>query len=171
VALVAQVALVEAQISFLEVASQSGIGTYKTPRRGFGAGIAAAGFDNDGHVDVFVPTAADSPHQLYRNLGNGQFEEVAASLGVAGTERGRAALWLDHDGDRRLDLLVSSDCYLSSCEVGTLALRLYRQTIAGNFEDGTAVAGLAEGVHPPEEHRSGLAAGQLSGVLRCRSGW
>ena len=59
---------------------------------GMGGGLAAADYDSDGDIDLFVPNGYGFPDQLYRNLGDGQFEEIARSVGVASLERNRAAL-------------------------------------------------------------------------------
>lgn len=154
---------VGAQVSFVEVSDTSGLGDYERPIRGFGSGFSAADFDDDGDIDIFVPTGLDDTHKLYRNLGNGTFEEVAADLGLASTERARAALWLDYDADHRLDLLVTSDCYTFNCEEVPVALRLYRQTEGGTFVDVTAAAGLLVTDHAITQHRSGTAAGDVNG--------
>ncbi len=152
-----------AQIRFIDITDQSGLQYFEMARQGYGAGLAAADFDDDGDVDLFVPTAADTPDQLYRNLGGGQFEEVGAALGVAGTQRSRAGLWFDYDGDGRLDLLVSGDCYQVDCASAGSLLRLFRQQPNGRFLDVTAAAGLTEQGQSPNEHRSGAAAADLNG--------
>jgi hypothetical protein len=46
-----------------------------------GQGIAVGDFDNDGNPDLFVVGEARRSH-LYRNLGNGTFEEVTDNLMV-----------------------------------------------------------------------------------------
>ena len=54
------------------------------------AGAAAAGdFDGDGWTDLWI-ARMHAPDQLYRNLGNGRFEEIGAQAGVdhAGTSSG-----------------------------------------------------------------------------------
>ena len=61
---------------FVDVSASKGIGPY-VMAEGMGGGAAAADFDDDGDIDLFVPTGAGVPDQLYRNLGNGQFEEIA----------------------------------------------------------------------------------------------
>ena len=78
---------------------------------GQGGGIAAADFDNDGFIDVFVPDdfGADL---LYRNLGNGTFEEICSESGTANNDPNtgllqlEVSLWFDYDGDGWLDLIV-----------------------------------------------------------------
>lgn len=68
-------------------------------------------FDNDGALDLFVGNedagAGAHPVQLYRNLGNGAFEDLAprVGLGVLGMVKG--ASWGDFNNDGRLDLYVS----------------------------------------------------------------
>lgn len=153
-----------AQTTFVEVASSVGMDAgYQLTSLGFGFGAAAADFDDDGDIDVFAPTAEGSGHLLYRNLGSGQFEEVAASLGLAGHDRARVALWFDYDGDHRLDLLVGIDCFESDCAGIDRFLRLYRQTEAGSFVEVTASAGLLDPGHDNNQHRSGMAAADVTG--------
>lgn len=43
---------------------------------------SAADFDNDGWIDLFVATRTGTPGKLYRNLGDGTFEDVTASMGI-----------------------------------------------------------------------------------------
>jgi hypothetical protein len=76
-----------------------------------GAAAAVADYDGDGDEDVFVTDSAEgAPNLLYRNRGDGGFDEVAAAAGVAAgndaANASAAALWLDYDGDGRPDLFV-----------------------------------------------------------------
>jgi enediyne biosynthesis protein E4 len=71
---------------------------------GYAMGAAAADYDNDGHVDLFV--AGVRQNQLLRNRGDGRFEDVTKRAGIASGEWGVAGAWLDYDNDGRLDLLV-----------------------------------------------------------------
>ncbi len=69
---------------FTEVSQKIGI-----DHAGKGLGIAIADYDRDEHIDIFV--ANDSvPEFLYHNRGNGTFEEVALSSGVAVDGEGRS---------------------------------------------------------------------------------
>ena len=129
------------QVQFVDVSAARGIQPY-TMAPGMGSGVATADFDDDGDIDLFVPNAEGVPDQLYRNLGNGQFEEIAAIAGLASTEPSRVALWLDYDGDHLLDLFVAADCFQAdpAC-LDTVTLRLYRQVADTQFEDVTISAG------------------------------
>ena len=69
-------------VVFDEVASSCGILEY-TMAEGLCGGAAAADYDDDNDIDLFVPQALGLPDLVYRNLGDGTFEEVGAQLGVA----------------------------------------------------------------------------------------
>ena len=71
---------------------------------GYAMGAAAADYDNDGHIDLFV--AGVRQNQLLRNLGDGRFEDVTARAGIASGDWAVAAGWFDYDNDGRLDLMV-----------------------------------------------------------------
>lgn len=157
----------QAQLMFNEVGESRGMLAYET-QWGVGAGGAAADFDNDGDIDLFVPTAEDMPHQLYRNLGDGTFEEIAVAAGVGATTPARMALWFDYDGDGRLDLLTGSDCWsysttdLPDCVAGN-TYTLYRQVADAQFQDVTEAAGMVDDlINESQEHRGGMAAGDLN---------
>lgn len=72
---------------------------------GYGMGAAAADFDNDGNVDLFV--AGVGRNILYRNLGNGKFEDVTAKSGIVDDQWAVAAGWFDYDNDGLLDLWIN----------------------------------------------------------------
>ncbi len=149
-----------AEFSFVDVSTQSGIGPY-TMANGLSAGAAAADFDNDGDIDIFVPTAQGIPDQLYRNLGNGQFEEIAATVGLNSTEPDEVGIWFDFDGDGDLDLAVAR----ASCKIPCTStlLRLYRQDAGPTFEDVTVASGLSALTTTQELADVGaLAAGDLN---------
>ncbi len=120
-----------AQVQFTEVGGSRGIGPY-TMAFGMGGGVAAADFDDDGDIDLFVPNGSGVADQLYRNDGAARFTELAVFSGVASRRNSRVALWLDYDGDARLDLLVGADCFenAAACS-GLQVLTLYRQLAEG----------------------------------------
>ena len=63
--------------------------------------------DNDGWVDLFVGNE-DAPAQLFRNRGDGTFQDIAASAGVARTAFTKAVHAGDVDNDGYQDLYVSN---------------------------------------------------------------
>jgi hypothetical protein len=88
------------------------------------SGIAIADYDRDGRLDLYVARLAPSKasswldgqsggqasNLLFRNLGNWQFEEVAAASGATGGGRSTfTALWLDANNDGWPDLYVSNE--------------------------------------------------------------
>ena len=68
---------------------------------------AAADFDQDGDQDLYVANDYGD-NNLYRNRGDGTFEDVAKKLGVLDTGNGMGAAWADLDNDGDLDLYVSN---------------------------------------------------------------
>ena len=69
---------------------------------------AWADYDNDGLLDLFV-CCESQPNRLYRNRGDGTFEEVAAQAGVQGDGRcSKGAAWIDYDNDGYPDLFVNN---------------------------------------------------------------
>ena len=85
--------------TFADVTAGSG-----TDIGGYGMGVAAADYDDDGDVDLYITNAG--PNVLFRNDGNGHFTDVTASAGVAGQGWSTGATFFDADGDGDLDLFV-----------------------------------------------------------------
>jgi len=77
-------------------------------RTGWGQGVCAGDFDNDGHQDLFVTYYG--PNVLYRNRGDGVFDDVTAKAGVLQqTTRWNAGCsFVDYDKDGNLDLFVAN---------------------------------------------------------------
>jgi hypothetical protein len=77
---------------------------------GYSMGVAAADYDNDGFVDLYI--AGFNRNQLFHNNGDGTFTDVTAKAGVAGLIPGIGkawsvtAGWFDYNNDGLLDLLV-----------------------------------------------------------------
>lgn len=74
--------------------------------RGFGHGVAAGDFDNDGFDDVFI--AGVHHNQLLKNMGDGTFLDVSDAIAVPGRRWSSTAAWADVDRDGDLDLYVAT---------------------------------------------------------------
>ncbi len=89
---------------FTDVTVQAGLA--KSATEGIAAtGVAAGDVDGDGFPDLFV-TNAFGPARLFRNRGNGTFEEITAESGIVVPPNARSAAFADVDGDGDLDLFV-----------------------------------------------------------------
>ncbi len=83
------------------------LGNMCAPERQTG-GAAAADYDNDGYIDIYV-TRLDAPDILFRNLGNGRFEDRTREAGLHEFDlRSNGAVWFDSDNDGDLDLYVTT---------------------------------------------------------------
>ena len=69
-------------------------------------GVAAGDFDNDGFDDFYVCQPAGLPNRLYRNRGDGTFEDVTEKAGVGALDSTACALFADFENKGLQDLLV-----------------------------------------------------------------
>ncbi|HUQ34039.1 MAG TPA: CRTAC1 family protein, partial [Pyrinomonadaceae bacterium] len=129
---------------------------------GYSMGVAAADYDADGFVDLYV--TAYGSNILYRNRGNGTFEETTARAKVSGGGWSTSAGWFDYDRDGRLDLFVArysewdfekGSLYCGDPRPGYRAYchpdnfkgatnLLYHQKADGTFEDASASSKIAD---------------------------
>jgi hypothetical protein len=98
----------EGKGKFTDVSRESGL---HNPR-GKGLGVAVFDFDEDGHLDLAVANDTQ-PNNLYKNKGNGTFEDVGVLAGIAFSESGvaRGAMGIDagdYDGSGRQSLLIGN---------------------------------------------------------------
>lgn len=101
----------------------------------------AADVDNDGRPDLFL--ANYGRNGLFLNRGDGRFEDVSATWGIAGDARYDACAFSDFDHDGRLDL------YVNGTVTGGISYRdmLYRN-MGSRFEEVTPAAlGMVEADH------------------------
>jgi hypothetical protein len=93
----------EGNSHFKNVGSQAGFS-----REGWAQGVCAGDYNNDGFTDLLVTYYGHNA--LYRNKGNGTFEDVTekTKLPVTGTRYGSGCGFLDYDRDGFLDFFVSN---------------------------------------------------------------
>ena len=103
-----------------------------------------ADFDGDGWLDLFIGNESRDSlshrSELYRNRGDGTFEEVAAEVGIEVSDFVKGVTWGDYDNDGRPDL------YLSVLHASNRLYRNLGPDPSGGwaFEDVTAAAGVGE---------------------------
>ena len=149
----------EGRLAFTDVTAESGIAS-----RGYGMGVAAGDYDNDGWIDIY--TTRFGPNQMFRNRGDGTFTDVTAETGTGDPGLSVPATFFDYDRDGRLDLFVGNylnysiethwQCYAQSgpadyCppEVSPPQPdRLYRNSGDGTFADVTFEAGMGREYGP-----------------------
>ncbi|MBV8866534.1 MAG: VCBS repeat-containing protein, partial [Acidobacteriaceae bacterium] len=69
-------------------------------------GVSVGDIDGDGYDDLYICQPAGLPNRLYRNRGDGTFEDITESSGVGILENTACALFADFDNDGRQDLVV-----------------------------------------------------------------
>lgn len=88
--------------SFVEISTVAGVSP-----QAIGWGTVAFDADNDGWQDLYLATS-DAPNRLYRNRGDGTFEDLSAASGAADPGFSRGVAKGDFDQDGRVDLIVGN---------------------------------------------------------------
>ena len=142
-------------MKFTDVTARAGVAG-----EGYSMGAAAADYDSDGNVDLFV--AGVNRNILYRNTGAGRFADVTSEAGIKSDHWSVAAGWFDYDNDGWLDLFVvnylkwSADMdefcgdpatkvrsYCDPKHFEGLPNTLYRNRGDGTFEEASEKSGVA----------------------------
>ncbi|MDE0620721.1 MAG: CRTAC1 family protein [Bryobacterales bacterium] len=145
---------------FEDVTESAGVGTGRPPAKPWSVAAAWLDYDNDGHLDLFVVNYLDwtwdnnrvcgdpgrrlscspahyegLPNVLYRNNGDGTFEDVSAKAGIsAHIGKGMSAAAADYDGDGFQDVFVTNDSVRNF---------LFRNVSGERFEEVGVQAGVA----------------------------
>ena len=138
--------------TFADVTKQAGLAVEM-----YGFGVAAADYDNDGRVDVYL--TALGPDRLFRNVG-GRFVDVSDRAGVNDPGFSTSAMWFDYNRDGKLDLFVANyvewtperdlfctldgktKSYCTPESYKGQSATLYRNKGDGTFENVTKAAGV-----------------------------
>ncbi len=150
-------------IRFTDVTKRSGV-TFKFDtdlRRGrnlatMGGGVAAGDFDGDGFLDLFFTGSVANGSKpeagpcgvLYRNRGDGTFEDVTGRSSIHSCGWKMGASWVDLDGEGQIDLVVT----------GVGRTEIWKNLGNGKFRE----VGVERGLAAPG-YAVGLAAGDVNG--------
>jgi hypothetical protein len=141
---------------FTDVTKEAGVADGEQ----FGAGVCFLDIDNDSHLDLYVSNYTEFSydthvtrvrfgipqypgpldfqpllHSLYRNRGDGTFENVSQSSGIAGRPGpGMGAVCADYDNDGDIDIVCANDVAANFC---------FQNDGKGHFTEVAAAAGLA----------------------------
>ena len=138
-------------------------------RRAMGSGAIFGDYDNDGDVDLYVPTGSYWDRGRDRLLRNerGVFRDVSLAAGLVDSLPTDNALWLDYDRDGHLDLYVGHWLDWAypdlGLDQGALRNALYRNRGDGTFEETTRAAGLDTSLAAGTE-RALLGGGSVGGM-------
>jgi tetratricopeptide (TPR) repeat protein len=98
-------------VRFVDVTESAGLKTKSSSETGkdnFRPGACFIDYDNEGHLDIFLPdNGKEGGMSLYHNLGNGKFEDVTMKAGLDPTLHGIGCTAGDYDNNGFTDLAVS----------------------------------------------------------------
>ncbi|MEI7525151.1 MAG: FG-GAP-like repeat-containing protein [Mariniphaga sp.] len=126
---------------FKDITEKSGLKSI-----GGSSSVAVGDYNNDGFLDVFITSVNGGESGLFRNLGNGTFEQVKKSkemFSALAHVKAWDAKFFDFDNDGFLDLIIAGE----SDEKGGRGLLLYHNDGKGNFTDVSQIL--------PDEPKSG----------------
>ena len=132
--------------SFSDVTEQAGFRNLFTTndelrgtlaQQGYKFGASWGDYDNDGYPDLFLTYSLKV--QLWRNLGDGTFENVTSSSGIAPSNAciNTGATWFDYNNDGYLDIYLND---WNTCASNTL----YKNNGDGTFTNVTVTLNLTE---------------------------
>ena len=152
--------------TFSDVAITAGAAFNEDGRAQAGMGSTVADYNGDGRLDIFKTNFSDDTATLYRNNGDGTFDDVAfpAGLGLNTQYLGWGTMFLDFDNDSWPDLLLVNGHVYPEVDTQHLGSNfqepriLYHNNGNGRFTDISATSGPA--ITTPISSR-GLAIGDL----------
>ena len=150
--------------SFTDVTEAAGVG-----HKGYAMACAAADYDNDGDLDLFVSNYG--PNVFYKNNGDGTFTAATKSAGLEDDRWGIGCTFFDYDNDGYVDLYAgnylefdpdyrffyAAEYFPGPLSYGGQADVLYHNNGDGTFTDVTEKAG----VYNPDGRAMGVSSGDF----------
>ena len=142
--------------TFTDVSEEAGVTDAQ-----HGTSASIADYDHDGWLDIYVSNwgrpasllvfdPAPRINVLYRNKGDGTFEEVTQAAGVADDGIAWGAIFFDYNGDTWADLFVANDHGPD---------KLYHNNRDGTFEDVSEQSGIVTLIRGKPTGAMGLCVG------------
>ena len=144
---------------FAEVGAFAGVAYSEEGRPQAGMGVDVGDYDDDGDLDLFVTNFSDDVNTLYKNQGDGTFDDATFAAGLGGLVRpylGWSTALADFDNDGDLDLFVANGHLYPQLESRPLGLRYAQQNLLYWNDNGTFRS--AADVVPNDAHVSRGAA-------------
>ena len=126
--------------TFTEIGSLAGVGYNEDGREQGGMGTAAADYNGDGLLDIVKTNFDADTSSLYRNRGDGTFDDITFAAGLGGNTKyvGWGVGFIDFDNDGWPDLfMVNGHVYPELESAGLVSSYLERKILYRNRRDGT----------------------------------
>lgn len=154
---------------FESVGLIAGVALNGAGRTQAGMGADAGDYDNDGRLDLVLTTFAQDTKTLFRNLGDGLFEDVSQATGLAAQTfqpMGWGTAFLDADLDGRLDLFIANGHIYPNVDEFPALQETFKQANQVLRNEGNTFRDVSEsagsGLKVKKASR-GLATGDLDG--------
>jgi enediyne biosynthesis protein E4 len=136
--------------TFKDVAYGAGVGFGADGKAQAGMGVDCADVDGDAYPDIVVTNFEEELNNLYKNLGDGTFQDIAATAGLRSSylPLGFGAKLFDSDNDGDLDLLIANGHVIDNVQLykptsSFAQAPLFYENVGGRFRDVSDLSGSA----------------------------